>query len=576
MVKKLISFEDEAEGLGLPDVVEDRLDGAFARVFGVAAPTPDPAENTSMIQAALDAAGAVGGGTVLLSAGKTYDVSGTLYLRNSLVTLDGNAATLRMTSDATQDDVDLGVDTYLPRYTHAILLVLGQIDSRIHGCAVQNITLDGAANPATSGRWANLVVAHADRTNINQVISLHSGELAGAGGGNSGLCLLIQSADDTVVTGGRFAHAGYDAVRVAGGALRTQFITVRADTATRGAVQITPGSRYTTFIGCSLDNSEGGQATSHALFGHNAHEVDVIGGTLSATSGSAIRFFGDGDAERGERTDGIRVRGANIVHGGSAPAISFGNSGEDWVSNVAIDATVEKAGTLNMVQSHGGNNLKFKIQGTSSSVSSCYTLTDVRDFSIDTDTTTASTGNAHVLATRCSKGRISGKAKQVAGQSVALFDCNDITITGLAPITSDGIYAVGNQTGIEVLDNDFRGVSHANPLRVYATTSGRVRGNLGAPTEGNGTAVVGPDSTAVTITHGLWQGTSTTSADRIERFWHPRDFQVSFAGDPGEATTCWVSSVTPTQVTITLDAAPGVDVPISWSARMDRTTQPGV
>lgn len=576
MTKKLISYDDEAEGLGLPEVVEKGLNGAFSRVFGVADPTANPAENTSMIQAALDAAGAVGGGTVLLSAGKTYDVSGTLYLRSSLVTLDGNAATLRMTSDATQDDVDLGVDTYLPRYTHAILLVLGQIDNRISGCSVKNITIDGAANPAASGRWANLVVAHADRTNINQVISLHSGELAGAGGGNSGLCLLIQSADDTVVTGGRFAHAGYDAVRVAGGALRTQFIAVRADTATRGAVQITPGSRYTTFIGCSLDNSEGGLDTSHALFGHNSHDVDVIGGTLSATSGSAIRFFGDGDSERGERTDGIRVRGANIVHGGAAPAISFGNSSDVWVSNVTIDATVKKTGTLSMVQVKGGNNLKFKIQGTSSSVSSCYTLTDVRDFSIDADTTTASAGNPHVIATRCSKGRISGEVSQVAGQSAALYSCNDITITGLAPITSDGIYAIGNQTGIEVLDNDFRGVSNSNPLRAYATMSGRVRGNLGALTEGNGTAVVGPDATAVTITHGLWQGTNTTSADRIERFWLPHDFQVSFSGDPGEATTCWVSSVTPTQVTISLDAPPGVDVPVSWSARMDRDTQPGV
>ena len=42
MAKKLISYDDEAGGLGLPDVVEGRLGGAFALVFGVADPTSDP------------------------------------------------------------------------------------------------------------------------------------------------------------------------------------------------------------------------------------------------------------------------------------------------------------------------------------------------------------------------------------------------------------------------------------------------------------------------------------------------------------------------------------------------------
>jgi hypothetical protein len=90
-------------------------------------------------------------------------------------------------------------------------------------------------------------------------------------------------------------------------------------------------------------------------------------------------------------------------------------------------------------------------------------------------------------------------------------------------------------------------------------------------TEMNGTATVLAANTSVTVTHGLWVGTGTTATPRTDRLWAARDFQVSFAGNPGSASKVWVSSVTTTQVTFTVDAAPGADTAIVWAARMDRT-----
>lgn len=595
MAKKLISFEDEAEGLGLPDVVKGRLDGAFARVFGVAAPTANPVLNITLIQSAVDAAGAAGGGTVLLAPGQVYDVSGTIHMRSNVV-LDLNKSTLFAVADAAFDVVDLGPREegserlYNPATVKPIISVHGTNNGeRLTGVVVRNGTVDGnGVNQPDEGSYANVMALDADSTVIEDIRSLRArpgltintgpDNISGPNTGNRAFCLLIGRALGTVVSRGYYSDSGYDVIGLRAWADSTQLIGVRSEKAWKGSIQAGSDTYRTKIIGGIWDNTTGESPSSHAIFTHSSSDFVVTGATIRASAGSCVTCFG---MERDGWSEDIVIKDSSLTHiGTNVHVINLGNS---YVNGFTADnLTVRKIdGGGQLLRLRGGTTSKIRFSNVRAVMEGGSTTVDVQDVQdiqfVDCVIESQSTNNPFFSLTNTKNLRVSGGTyRQIAGPFVWMNDSADIGFVGVTAYANDGVRAYGGNTDVDVLDCDFRGIANPNKLRLYGPDSGRVRGNKGAVTEMTGTATVTPGSTSVTVPHGLWQGTGISRDGVVSRLWLPSDFQVSFAGDPGEAAACWVSSVTPTQVTITLDAAPGVDVPISWSARMDRTTQPGV
>ena len=595
MAKKLISFEDEAEGLGLPDVVEDRLDGAFARVFGVADPTANPVLNITLIQSAVDAAGAAGGGTVLLAPGQVYDVSGTIHMHSNVV-LDLNKSTLFAVADAAFDVVDLGPREdsserlYNPATVKPIISVHGTNNGeRLTGVVVRNGTVDGnGVNQPDEGSYANIMALDADSTVIEDIRSLRArpgltintgpGGESGPNTGRRAFCLLIGRALGTVVSRGYYSDSGYDVIGLRAWADSTQLIGVQSGKAWKGSIQAGSDTYRTKIIGGIWDNTAGEGTSSNALYCHSSTDFLVTGATVRASKGACLAAFGT--AEDGYASD-IVLKDSTIEHdGSSAHVINLGNG---YVRRASVDNVVfaKTNGNGQLIYVSGSTISGVKVKGTRGSLSGVSPSVVVQNAHniefADCDIKSAATGNALFQITGTTGFRVNGGSYEQQGGMFAYFDnTHNVTFSGCFAQAADSVRAYENCSNVDVLDCDFTAITNLNKLRLYGPTSGSVRGNKGAATELTGAATVAAGAISVTLPHGLWPGTGASVPERVDRHWVPSDFQVSFAGDPGEATACWVSSVTPTQVTITLDAAPGVDVPISWSARMDRTTQPGV
>lgn len=554
------------------DVVEAAVQLHVVPLAGNAVPT---------IQATIDSAAILGGGTVTLAPGHTYSIDGTIFLAPN-VTLDLNGATLAAVENAAFTDRDMGLDSLVPQdYNPAsvkpIVALVGTEAVRLSNARVINGTIDGnGANQPDLGSYANVLVDYADDCRVD-VTSLNARPgitinepIGGANTGRRAFCLLVARANRTVVRG-YYRNAGYDTIGLRQGATDTLLEGVSAFQAAKGCIQIATGALRTKIVGGVYDNTEGASTSSHAIFLHSAVWVDIVGVTMRANLGSCFSAFGESSAFGDTRE--VTVSSCSMDHMGTADMVSFPTqyTSQIQIRNILFRKT--SPGALVLAQGASRRIYLSGWVGSTTGTSTAFNLNGLTEFELSAmDVETASTGNPHIVLTNASKGRISGKYRQVTGVGILGTGCSDITIERAKLKCSDSVQFLSGNTNIDVIDCDLTEVINANKLRIYAADSGRVRSNRGAVTEGSGTATVLAAGTAVTVSHGLWAGTGTTATPRTDRLWTPRDFQVSFAGDPGAASKVWVSAVTPTQVTFTVDAAPGADVALSWAARLDRTT----
>jgi len=107
---------------------------------------------------------------------------------------------------------------------------------------------------------------------------------------------------------------------------------------------------------------------------------------------------------------------------------------------------------------------------------------------------------------------------------------------------------------IDVLYNKLLG-NVSGPYIGFQNFNGRVEGNEGYVTENGGTATLPAASTSVVVNHGC-----DYTPD-------PEDIDMHPISSLGTASYWWVDTITSTQFTIHVDAAPGVDVDFKWSVR---------
>lgn len=575
---------------GYAQEAKEYRDAVELAAAGVGAPVSSPVENVAMIQAEIDRVAGDGGGTVVLTHGATYTVSGTIHMQPN-ITLDLNRATIIAAPNANFETVDLGTRTdldgatvpYNPATVKPIISVHGVSNgARLTGITIRNGTIDGngEAQP-DDGSYANIAVVDADGTVVEDVTSVRSrpnltintgaDRESGANTGRRAFCLLIGRALGTVVSRGFYSDSGYDSIGLRNGADSTQLIGVHSAKAWKGSIQAGSQTYRTKIIGGIWDNRTGESGSSHAIYCHTSTDFLVTGATIRASKGSCLAAFGtnvDGYSEN------VVIKDSTIEHNGSdAHVLNFGNG---YVRNCAIDNVVfsKTAGNGQFLFISGATIAGMSVRrarGTLTGASSAIVLQNAADVALsDCDIASASTGNPMVMAQQI-KGLqvLGGSYRNVGGSVIHMEATASARITGISATGNNAVRAYGDSSGIDVTDCDFTALASANPLRLYGTT-GTLRGNRGAPTEGSGMATITAGATSVTVPHGLWAGTSTTVQERIDRVWQPKDFQVSFASPPAGSAAVWVSAVTPTSVTLSVNAAPSSDVQVAWSARMDR------
>lgn len=117
-----------------------------------------------------------------------------------------------------------------------------------------------------------------------------------------------------------------------------------------------------------------------------------------------------------------------------------------------------------------------------------------------------------------------------------------------------------------ITDNILSGLAYPIYKRstgAILTATSTVRNNIGWKTENRGTATVANGATTVVVTHGL-ASTSTAPTPAA------KDFLVTPTNGLGAATKYWISAVTATTFTITVDADPGATTAtFVWQARMN-------
>lgn len=547
----------------------------------------DPAEAVVAIQQAIDAFDAIGGGTVRLPPGRSLDVDGTIRLKSN-VTLDLNGSTLVAVNDADFDVVDLGNDSvitpttdYNPASIKPVIALIGTADNdRLTGAAVINGTIDGnGTNQPDDGSYANVAVFWADECRVD-VTSLRARPgltinlEGGANTGRRAFCLFVGNAERTKV-GGYYDDSGYDCIGLRQGAVDTVLDGVFAGKATKGSVQVATGALRTRIQNSVLDNTAGTTSASHSLFCHSAKGVTVIGTSLvnggATDTGSPLSAFGD--ASWGYSED-IVLQGCPITHDGDTPLFALSTAYVRRVQATDIPFAKTEASQVIYINGAIAGVMFTRWRGYSASTSTAIAITSASDIEfIDCDIETAQTANGLITLTSVTRARFRGGFyKCVTGPIAVCTTTAKATFDSVRMVASDSVQALGGNTDIDVIDCDLTGIINANKLRIFGADSGLIQGNKGAVTEVNGLATVPSASTSVTVSHGLWVGTGTSATPRTDRLWLPRDFQVSFVGDPGTAAKVWVGTVTTTQVTFHVDAAPGADITLAWSAAMSRRT----
>jgi hypothetical protein len=151
----------------------------------------------------------------------------------------------------------------------------------------------------------------------------------------------------------------------------------------------------------------------------------------------------------------------------------------------------------------------------------------------------------------------------------ATWGVNLVTVLGARVVGSTFVAAPESRTaravrvgaasrGVVILDNDLTGLTDRSKITDFAPDT-VIRGNLGAPTEASGTAVIAPATTSVTVAHGLEGSGRTPSAQHI----------AVLATDP-TGSGHYVTGVTATSFRIALPEPPVTQAPFAWRVDLTR------
>lgn len=124
------------------------------------------------------------------------------------------------------------------------------------------------------------------------------------------------------------------------------------------------------------------------------------------------------------------------------------------------------------------------------------------------------------------------------------------------PGNAYGVFLGSGITRLSVVDNTIVGNTTAPVGLGTGYTTPKIRDNQGYPTASSGTATILSGTTTIAVNHGL----PTTPLIQ--------DVRLNPISGLGAASEFWVSAVSSSQITITVDANPGTNIAFAWSAKV--------
>lgn len=312
-------------------------------VYNVTAPqygaSTAATDNTSAIQAAIDAASANGGGVVYIPSG-TFLCNGTVYRKSHVwIEGDGYASCLKLAASASGlasvAKTDLSANGQAasaatssfplgPFISHALT------GGTVEGGGLRNIRIDGnGANQADNKSYANIFTANTSGMVLENVWSHDARPGLTTSGNQRAYCLFVCDSSKGTVIGGNYYTSGYDAIGERYYALDWQYIGVTASqsdasgSTSRAAFQTAYQNQRTRLISCTFTNANTLGATDKAaVIIHGSQQGTMEGCTCTATNGSALLLFGDNN----DGTDDSNWDGPSPAY----PSLTADNIAEKW------------------------------------------------------------------------------------------------------------------------------------------------------------------------------------------------------------------------------------------------------
>lgn len=292
---------------------------------------------------------------------------------------------------------------------------------------------------------------------------------------------------------------------------------------------------------------------------------------INATAGYGIRAgkLGSGLESYRPHIHNNTIAAADASHGGGNSALSLSESFEPNIHHNTITASGYhgiwalqcKGGRVcdNQVLSAWGNGIVAQWQNTAYTDATARSL----DFELDRNAIQGWYNNG--------VAGLSGASKAIhldlTGITGAAY--NDMSISGNRIVgPTGGVIAIDLNSPVDlnnfsIVDNKIRGITTNKIYRRGAGVLGAgsiVRRNIGHVTENSGTATIAAGATTAVVTHGLASNANTAAPTA-------KDFAVTPTSNLGNATRYWISAVTATTFTITLDVAPGgAGATFAWQA----------
>lgn len=350
-------------------------------------------DDTAAIQSAMAAAGAAGGGTVVLPTG-SYSVT-SLTIPSDVILTSLGGATLLHRSGATQSCVnlpnsnsvlrDVEVDGNAANQANSVLGVsVGGVRNRVEGCYVHDVKWDGIAvgggsrhnvtdcTVVTTGRfgitvnWNGVTATNHVIVNGNHV----EASVAGALG-------IVGVGEHIVFVGNTTKDHGGDGIAA--------YNALNQDIVCSGNTFENPGNHGIHLGGQGLimaDNNAVGVGTGHGFFVRNHDATTAYHATIT---GNTVRGVGIGEGIRVEITQIVTI-GSNTVHGAARHGIQVNDSADftvtgnvvrDNIAGSGIDVFRSERGTItgNTLRNIGGDAIKGYDTGGTANACQLVTVT---------------------------------------------------------------------------------------------------------------------------------------------------------------------------------------------------------
>lgn len=561
--------------------------------------------NVSNLQAALNAVGAAGGGTVVLSGTGTYGLSGTVVINYSntqlvipfgmTLRLDNNAT---LTSYAKTDMSSTWQTSHGPTSSFPMKPVIACAKYSVTGAKLDNIRIEGGgtidcngANQPDTDSYCGVMLNSTTRSFVHGLQIVNPGlSIASIAAGQRGYCIMLCDSDYFDVAFNDVNLARYDCIGGRGYTLggRIHHNLIRSTNGANARAGFQWAYQGDNIVVEANEFEQGSNSVSgHCILIHGSRRIRIIGNimrTTNATGGGGIYVFGDNtDGSTGTADEVGDFPSSSVdAYGEQIEIVGNAIESQSGIACVVLDTqftrdikvmgnTLEKTVTAAIaVQVSGttGGNIIRRVQFLNNSVrqrtsASIATFQYCSDLIIDGNEWRKLVAANHGLQfTRAQQVQFTnntligagGDTRAIRRFSESANGCVDWRVegnrvkSGFSRFFDDD--SASNHSGQQYIrGNDLVGCSAPTTGFTPAGTI-RVQDNLsGITTENAGTATITAAATSVTVTHGItaWR---TLRAD---------DFTVvSTNTTTTPVGKISIQNVTSTQFDIVVEGVPGV------------------